>query len=75
MQHVWARGEVSTGFWWGDLRERDHLEDPRVDNIKMDLQEVGWEHGLDWYGSGEEQVAGSCKQLRKYEILKKRHVP
>jgi hypothetical protein len=34
---------VYTGFWWGNLRERDHLEDPGVwdDNIKMDLQEVG----------------------------------
>jgi hypothetical protein len=21
------RGEVYTGFWWGNLRERDHLED------------------------------------------------
>ena len=20
-------GEVHTGFWWGNLRERDHLED------------------------------------------------
>jgi len=20
-----------TGFWWGNLRERDHLEDPDVD--------------------------------------------
>jgi len=33
-----------TGFGWGDLRERDHLEDPRhrwEDNNKMDLQEVG----------------------------------
>ena len=20
-----------TGFWWGNLRERDHLEDPGVD--------------------------------------------
>jgi hypothetical protein len=19
--HVWVRGEVHTGFWWGDLRE------------------------------------------------------
>jgi hypothetical protein len=26
-----ARGEVSTGFWSGNLRERDHLEDPGVD--------------------------------------------
>ena len=25
------KGEVSTGFWWGNLRERDHLEDPGVD--------------------------------------------
>jgi hypothetical protein len=23
-----GRGEVYTGFWWGNLRERDHLEDP-----------------------------------------------
>jgi hypothetical protein len=37
-------GKVPTGFWWGDLRERDHLEHKRrwEDNIKMDLQEVGW---------------------------------
>jgi hypothetical protein len=26
-----GRGEVHTGFWWGDLREGDHLEDPGVD--------------------------------------------
>jgi hypothetical protein len=28
---VWDTGEVRTAFWWGDLRERDHLEDPIVD--------------------------------------------
>jgi hypothetical protein len=22
---------VPTGFWWGDLREGDHLRDPSVD--------------------------------------------
>jgi len=22
---------VHTGFWWGNLRERDHLEDPGLD--------------------------------------------
>jgi hypothetical protein len=25
-----GRGEVYTGFRWGNLRERDHLEDPGV---------------------------------------------
>ena len=27
MWHVLGRGEVHTGFWWGDLKERVHLED------------------------------------------------
>ena len=49
-QHVWVRAEVYTGFWWGYLRERRHLEDPGVDGrikIKMDLQEVG-RAGMNW---------------------------
>jgi hypothetical protein len=35
-----GRAEVYTGFWWENLRERNHLENPGVrweDNIKMDL--------------------------------------
>ena len=24
-------GELHTGFWWGDLRDRDHLEDVGLD--------------------------------------------
>jgi len=33
VEHVtcMGRGEAYTGFWWGNLRERDHLEDPGVD--------------------------------------------
>jgi hypothetical protein len=40
---------VYTGFLWGNLRERDHLEDPGIDEdtIKLDLQEVGC-GGMDW---------------------------
>jgi hypothetical protein len=26
-----GRGEAYTGFWWGNLRERDHLRDPGID--------------------------------------------
>jgi hypothetical protein len=26
-----GRGEVYTGFWWGNLRKRDHLRDPDID--------------------------------------------
>jgi hypothetical protein len=40
---VWEKGEVPTGFWWGKLKEKDHMEDPGVegeDNIKIYLQEV-----------------------------------
>jgi hypothetical protein len=32
MQHVWGSGEVYTGLWWGNLWERDHLEDPGVED-------------------------------------------
>jgi len=47
---VWGRGEAYTGKWWGNLWERNHLEDPEVcggENMKLDLQEMGCE-GIDW---------------------------
>jgi hypothetical protein len=30
---VWGTGELHTGFWWGNLRKIDHLEDPHADEI------------------------------------------
>ena len=47
---MYGREEVYTVFWWGNLRERDHLEYQGVDwedNIKMDLQKVRC-GGMDW---------------------------
>jgi hypothetical protein len=41
---------VHTEFWWENPREREHFERPGhwwEDNIKMDLQKVGW-GGMDW---------------------------
>jgi hypothetical protein len=40
---------VHIGFWWGRPKGRRPLGRPRrrwEDNIKMDLQDVGW--GMDW---------------------------
>jgi hypothetical protein len=45
------RGEMHTSFWWGNLRERDHLEDPSIDGRvilrKFFRKWVGGGHGLD----------------------------
>jgi hypothetical protein len=28
---ICGRGQMHKGFWWENLREREHLEDPGVD--------------------------------------------
>ena len=35
MWHVWGKVEMYTGFWWGNLIERDYMEDPGVDGKIM----------------------------------------
>ena len=49
MWRIWGMGEVCTGLWSGNLKERDHWEDPDVDGriILRDIQEVGGGCG-DW---------------------------
>jgi len=29
--HIWGRVDVHTGFWWGNLRKRDHFKEPGLD--------------------------------------------
>jgi hypothetical protein len=31
MWHVWGKEEVYIGFWWGDLTDRDNVEDLVLD--------------------------------------------
>jgi len=46
-----GRGEVYAGFWWGELRVRNHLEDPGIDGkiLKLIFKKWDWggRHGLD----------------------------
>jgi hypothetical protein len=55
-----GRGEVYTGFWLGNLRERDHLEDQDVDGRIIFIW-IFRKWGLDRAGSGYIQVAGTCE--------------
>jgi hypothetical protein len=47
---------VHTGFWWEDLREGTIWKTRRrcEDNIKMDLQEVGW-GGVGWIDMAQDR--------------------
>jgi hypothetical protein len=51
MWHVWETGELHAGFWWGYLRDRDHLGDLGFDRriiLKWILNK--WDRGMDWIG-------------------------
>ena len=52
-----------TGFYWGNLREREHWGDPDVDE-RIILRWIfgkreGWR--LDGFGSGQGEMAGTCE--------------
>jgi hypothetical protein len=53
MLHI-CGGEVYTGIWWGNLRERGHLDDLGIDGrIIFKWMFKMWNgegHALDWSG-------------------------
>jgi hypothetical protein len=49
------RREVHTKFWWGNLREGDHLENPGLDGrmiLKLIFEK--WDGVMDWIGMAQE---------------------
>jgi len=55
---------VYTGFWWGNVREGGHLEDPVIDGriiLRWFFRKWDGGHGLHLSGSGYGQVVGTCK--------------
>ena len=57
------RGEAYTEFWWGNLRERDHLGDPGVDG-RIALRWIfrKWDVGV-WTGSSWLKIGTGSRQL------------
>ena len=58
-----GRGEAYTGFLWGNLKERDHLGDPGVDE-RIILRWIfrKWDVGV-WTGSSWLRIGTSGGQL------------
>jgi hypothetical protein len=57
MHHVWGKGEMCTGFWWGNLMERDRWGERGVDGRIMlgwifNKWDVGVRTGLFWLRIG-----------------------
>jgi hypothetical protein len=64
MWHVWETEKLHTEFWWGNLRERDHVKDlgtGRKITLKCIFKKRERGHGLDSSGSEYGQVSGCCE--------------
>jgi len=54
-----GRGEAYTGFWWGNRRERNHSDDPDVDNriiLRSFFRKSDGGKGETWTGSSWHRI-------------------
>jgi hypothetical protein len=62
---------VYTGFWWGNIRERDHLEDPGVDEriiLRCTFRKWNGRAWTDWSGLEWGQLAGFCNAVVNFRL-------
>jgi hypothetical protein len=55
---------VHTGIWWGNLRERDHLQDPCFDG-KIIIRWIfrKWKGDMDWINLAQDR--DNCKNCNE----------
>jgi len=76
MWRVWWRGEGCTGFWWGNLNERDHWGDPDADG-RIILRWIfrNWEGvvgtGWSWLRIG---TGGLVSKVMNFRVIKMRGI-
>jgi hypothetical protein len=58
MQQVCGRRKMRRGFWWEDLKERDHLEEPYVDRIILKWIFKRWDGDMYWTVMAQERGTG-----------------
>ena len=46
--HIWDKRKIRTEFWWGYLKERDHLKDVDVDRKAILKLALSRKHGMAW---------------------------